>query len=157
MNQTETSMMPRERMKRTIFAIVCLVFAVSLAVVPLRWPASPPVTFAFLVPSVAYFLVAVQMLLKRSKEGSPVRDQVFVANVVWSASIFFFLAMILGSLNLLGSPLHAVEAIMSIGVALGVLVLAAAYKVISAVNEAELRLRERVLAVGLDSRQPDRI
>jgi len=143
--------MARERMKRTIYAACCLAVSLGAVLSMIFWRIYPAsANFISGIPAVAFFAIGVYNLVAVSKgRFEPTRDQRFLANVLWTTSIIGFPALVVVGIDINAQANGTADAILHGIIGLALIAVAGVFKVIVAVNEAELRLRERVLSIRL--------
>jgi hypothetical protein len=139
----------RERTKRTLYAACCFLIGSGtiLSMIFCRvYPASA--YFVSGIPAVAFFALAVYNFVAAKRERiEPTRDQRFLANVFLTTSIVGFPALVVVGIDVNAQTNGTADAILHGIVGLALIVVAGIFKVIVAVNEAELRMRERFLSL----------
>jgi hypothetical protein len=77
----------------------------------------------------------------------PTRDQRFLANVLWTTSLCAFPALVVVGIDVNAQANGTADAILHAIIGLALITAAGVYKVLVAISEAELRLRERLLTL----------
>jgi|GEM_PF-5079196 len=142
--------MTRERRKRWLYASFCLVVSGGTVLSMIFGRVYPKSAYWVSgIPAVAFFAVGVYHVVSASRGRiEPMRDRQFLANVLWTTAICAFPALVVVGIDVNGQANGSADAILHGLVGLALLAVAGVYKVLVAVSEAELRLRERLLSLA---------
>ena len=151
MNNTQNALVKlslREKVKRSIYALVCTVLGGGIIVAMVLKPVHPvSANYISGIPAVTFLVIGVyQLACFSKKQFEPMRDQRFIANLIWIVTLLAFPGLVIVGLDIKMQPNGFVDALLPGLIGLAILMVGAVYKVIASVNEVELRLRERILA-----------
>ena len=151
MNNTQNALVKlslREKAKRSIYALVCTVLGGGIIVAMVLKPVHPvSANYISGIPAVTFLVIGVyQLACFSKKQFEPMRDQRFIANLIWIVTLLAFPGLVNVGLDIKMQPNGFIDALLPGLISLAILMVGAVYKVIASVNEVELRLRERILA-----------
>ena len=151
MNNTQNALdklSQREKAKRSMYALVCTVLGGGIIVAMVLKPVHPvSANYISGIPAVTFLVIGVyQLACFSKKQFEPMRDQRFIANLIWIVTLLAFPGLVIVGLDIKMQPNGFVDALLPGLIGLAILMVGAVYKVIASVNEVELRLRERILA-----------
>ena len=144
----------RERAKRTIYAAFCILIGSGTCLSMIFWRVYPQSAyFVSGIPAVAFFAIGIyNWQAVRKGRIEPMRDQRFLANVCWTTAILAFPALVVVGIDVNSQSNGTADAVLHGIVGLALIVIAGVFKVIVAVNEAELRVREKLLSLHIDGK-----
>ncbi len=139
----------REATKRGIYAVSSLVISGGIMVAMVIRPVHPAAAnLPTALPALVFLAIGFDNLRALvAKRAEPVRDQRFLANLLWMAAILGFASLVLVAIEVNAQPQGGTDALLCTFTGLALLIVASVFKIVTAVNEAELRLRESFLAI----------